>query len=158
MTASFPLATHGARVQVSRRHALAIEAICTLIHRHPAADHAVPVLAAIARLSVARFARVFKQHVGVPPHQYVSRVRVQHALTMLESGATALQAALASGFYDQSHLSRSMKTVGTAHAVECQTLMHRLRLGASTNFSPSHSQAALAGGHAVHFHSLESLS
>ncbi len=149
----------GVRSEVSRRQARAIDAICAQIRHCPAGDHAIPVLAAMARLGVGRFGRVFKHHVGMPPHRYVSHIRVRHALTLLQAGATPLQAALASGFYDQSHLLRSIKVFGTtdaAHAARrCSGAQQLLK---NNVFSTASGQAALTGSLAVHFHPQESLS
>ena len=151
--------TAGARFEVSRRQVMAIDAICAQIRHCPAGDHALPVLAAMARLGVGRFGRVFKHHVGVPPHRYVSQVRVRHALKLLQAGATPLQAALASGFYDQSHLLRSMKVLGTVDAT------HATRPCGGSPWSSQNSalsttrgQRPVTGSLAGHFHPQESLS
>lgn len=42
-------------------------------------------LAAVARLSVFHFARMFKQSVGVPPRLYLTRLRVERACELLET-------------------------------------------------------------------------
>jgi len=152
-------AVGGARLEVSRRQSMAIDAICAQIRQCPAGDHALPVLAAKARLGVGRFGRVFKHYIGVSPHRYVSQVRVRHALTLLQSGATPLQAALASGFYDQSHLSRSMKVLGTADATPVSARGGAMPwLSKQSAFSTAREQCALSGSLAVHFHPQESLS
>ncbi len=122
------LAAGSAREKVSRRNNLAIHTVREHIHRRPADNHAVPRLAGIARLSVGRFARVFKQKVGMPPHRYVCLVRIRHALALLEHGATPLQAALASGFYDQSHLSRSVKAISAALQIRRPITQHAFDL------------------------------
>jgi AraC-like DNA-binding protein len=66
-------------------------------------------LADLAELSLHRFAAVFRREVGLPPHRYLSRVRVRHAKRLLSQGVPAAIAAVEAGFYDQSHLARHFK-------------------------------------------------
>lgn len=75
-------------------------------------------LSAISGLSVYHFAREFKRKVGVSPHSYVTRRRVEMAQDMLAHTDLPLSdIALATGFFDQSHLARHFrKLVGTTPA------------------------------------------
>ncbi len=66
-------------------------------------------LAALAGLSVWRFATVFREHMGVSPHRYICTQRVRHAQTLLRQGMPLASVASAVGFCDQSHLSRRFK-------------------------------------------------
>lgn len=66
-------------------------------------------LAELAELSLHRLITVFRSQVGIPPHQYVCRIRVQHARRLLGQGLPAASVALDSGFCDQSHLTRQFK-------------------------------------------------
>ena len=68
-------------------------------------------LAAVAELSVFRFATVFRQRVGLPPHRYICRLRVQRAQALLRAGMPAAIVANEAGFFDQSHLSRHFRSV-----------------------------------------------
>lgn len=68
-------------------------------------------LAALAGLSMWRFATVFRQQVGVAPHRYICRLRVERAQALIRQGVPAATAASEAGFYDQSHLSRHFKSV-----------------------------------------------
>lgn len=67
-------------------------------------------LAKLAQLSVFRFVKVFRRETGLPPHRYLSRVRVRHAKQLLKQGVPTAIAAVEAGFYDQSHLARHFKT------------------------------------------------
>jgi transcriptional regulator of acetoin/glycerol metabolism len=68
------------------------------------------MLAGIAGLSVFHFAREFKQSTGVTPHQYLVQKRVRRAQNMLARTDLSLSdVALASGFSDQSHLTRHFR-------------------------------------------------
>jgi transcriptional regulator GlxA family with amidase domain len=68
-------------------------------------------LAQLAGLSVWRFATVFRRHVGVSPHRYICRMRVERAQELMRRGLPPACAASEAGFYDQSHLSRHFKTM-----------------------------------------------
>jgi AraC-like DNA-binding protein len=71
------------------------------------ADFAEPLtLTALAReagLSVYQFARVFAELQGVPPHRYLTRVRLQAARGRLREGASVTEACFATGFNSLSH-------------------------------------------------------
>ena len=70
----------------------------------------LPMLAAIAGLSMHHFAREFKQSAGVTPHHYVTQKRVERAQAMLAHTDLPLaQIAYATGFSDQSHLARHFR-------------------------------------------------
>jgi transcriptional regulator GlxA family with amidase domain len=65
-------------------------------------------LAGLAGLSIGHFSRRFRSSFGVAPRQYVLRRRLEHAKTLLrQTGSPLCQIALASGFCDQSHMSRT---------------------------------------------------
>ncbi len=52
---------------------------------------------------------LFKTAVGIPPHRYVMARRVERARRLLNDGEPLHAAAAASGFNDQSHLTRDFK-------------------------------------------------
>ena len=67
-------------------------------------------LAALTGLSTGHFARAFQQSVGVPPHTYLLRRRLEHVEHLLRETRTPLsEIALATGFSDQSHLARHFR-------------------------------------------------
>jgi AraC-like DNA-binding protein len=72
-------------------------------------DISVDALARIAGLSPGRFSTQFRHTVGDSPHRYLVRLRVERARAMLLQGFNPTEAALAVGFYDQSHLTRHMQ-------------------------------------------------
>jgi transcriptional regulator GlxA family with amidase domain len=70
----------------------------------------VEALAKLANLSVWHFARAFKQSVGVTPHNYLMRRRVERAMELLSGTDMRLsEIAIAAGFADQSHLARRFR-------------------------------------------------
>jgi AraC family transcriptional regulator len=70
-------------------------------------DPSIARLAGECGLSVSHFARAFKQAVGLPPHQWLTKRRVDRARELLlDSGVELAEIALTCGFVDQSHLTR----------------------------------------------------
>jgi AraC-like DNA-binding protein len=68
------------------------------------------MLAGVAGLSVHHFARQFKHSIGVTPHHYLTRKRVERAQEMLAQTPLSLsEIAYATGFADQSHLARHFR-------------------------------------------------
>lgn len=68
-------------------------------------------LAAIANLSPFYLLRVFRNRTGVPPHEYQTQVRVAHAKRLIRNGHSISEAALETGFFDQSHFTRNFKRI-----------------------------------------------
>ncbi|HEY4491998.1 MAG TPA: helix-turn-helix transcriptional regulator, partial [Acidobacteriota bacterium] len=55
--------------------------------------------------------RVFANQVGVPPHEFQTQIRIAHARELIRRGHPICDAALRTGFFDQSHLSRHFKRI-----------------------------------------------
>ncbi len=68
-------------------------------------------MAELAGLSRYHFIRVFQTKTGLSPHAYLTQIRVFHAKKAIESGVSLTDAAMVSGFSDQSHMSRYFKTI-----------------------------------------------
>ncbi|MCC8954184.1 helix-turn-helix transcriptional regulator [Bradyrhizobium sp. Pear77] len=70
----------------------------------------VEALARLANLSVCYFVRAFKRSVGLTPHDYLIRRRVERTMEMLSHTNLSLsEIALAAGFADQSHCARRFR-------------------------------------------------
>jgi AraC-like DNA-binding protein len=70
----------------------------------------VEALAKLANLSVGYFVRAFKQSVGVTPHDYLIRRRVERTMELLSGTDMPIsEIALAAGFADQSHCARRFR-------------------------------------------------
>ena len=68
------------------------------------------VLAREAGLSLAHFARAFKESIGRAPHQHLMALRLERARRLLEdSGTTLSDIAARAGFADQAHFTRLFK-------------------------------------------------
>lgn len=68
-------------------------------------------LAHITNLSPFHLTRVFCHEVGLPPHAYLTQVRVLQAKKLLCQGLAIAQAALETGFTHQSHLNKHFKRI-----------------------------------------------
>ncbi len=66
-------------------------------------------LASLVHLSPYHVLRVVHAELGLPPHAYLTQVRVRQAKKLLRLGMPIPQAALEAGFVDQSHLARHFK-------------------------------------------------
>lgn len=66
-------------------------------------------LAERAGLSPYHFLRTFRAAIGMTPHLYLNQVRVIEAKRKLAKGMPPAEAALACGFFDQSHMARQFK-------------------------------------------------
>ena len=66
-------------------------------------QHSLQKLASSVAMSPFLLARIFRELIGVPPHQYLIRVRLKRACAMLEDGSSVTNACYDSGFNDLSH-------------------------------------------------------
>ncbi|GFM33121.1 AraC family transcriptional regulator [Desulfovibrio subterraneus] len=68
-------------------------------------------LAAVSGLSACHLLRVFRHETGLTPHQWQTQLRVNHAKHLLANGDPIADVAFAAGFTDQSHFTRTFRTV-----------------------------------------------
>ena len=69
-------------------------------------------LAGLTGLSVGHFSRRFRGSFGLTPRAYLIRRRLEYAKTLLiQTPSHLCQIALASGFSDQSHMSRTFQAI-----------------------------------------------
>jgi AraC family transcriptional regulator len=89
-----------------------LRAVVEFIQSNLADDIPLLTLAIQAHISPFHFARLFRRTVGLPPHQFVLRLRIHRAIALLRAGRTPLaQVAVACGFHDQPHFIRAFRTV-----------------------------------------------
>jgi AraC family transcriptional regulator len=80
------------------------------IEEHLAVDITVTDLADVACLSIFHFTRAFAGAMGVPPHRYVRRRRLENAKAMIATGRASLQEiALDCQFSSQSSFTRAFR-------------------------------------------------
>lgn len=82
----------------------------SLIHREPARDWSLPALAEAAAMSRSAFAARFAEKVGMPAMQYVTRWRMQVALSWLQEREIAVaELAERLGYQSEAAFSRAFK-------------------------------------------------
>lgn len=72
----------------------------------PAAPLTLAELAELCGLSHFRFLRAFTKATGLTPHAYLVQRRIHEARRLIAAGTSLAEAAFASGFSDQSHMTR----------------------------------------------------
>ncbi|KAA1182780.1 AraC family transcriptional regulator [Rhizobium tropici] len=77
-----------------------------LIDDDPAAPLTLAELAGLCGLSHFQFLRAFTNATGLTPHAYLLQRRIQEARRLIAAGTSLAEAAFASGFADQSHMTR----------------------------------------------------
>ncbi len=78
------------------------------IEAHLDGDPSIADVAQECRLSASHFSRAFRRTIGMPPHRWLIKRRVERAKELLRKDDQDLvQIALACGFVDQSHMIRT---------------------------------------------------
>jgi AraC-like DNA-binding protein len=67
-------------------------------------------IAAAVGLSEYHFMRTFRMKTGMTLHGFVTQLRLRRAKDLLEDGVTPAEAAVAVGFFDQSHFTHTFRT------------------------------------------------
>jgi AraC-like DNA-binding protein len=101
---------HAKHSLTKARRQMQAEAVKELISLHPARAWTLSALAREAAASPYHLARVFREEVGVPIHQYLIRTRIGHALAAMRSESSDLTGiALEAGFAHHSHFTSSFR-------------------------------------------------
>jgi len=79
------------------------------LKEHYAQDISLDELAAPFGLTPFQAIRCFNRTVGLPPHAYLTQIRLRAACRLLKQGQTYAEAALGAGFYDQSAFNKHFK-------------------------------------------------
>ena len=81
----------------------------SLMDDDPATPLMLEDLASAAGLSRYQVIRGVSRLTGLTPHAYLTQRRLEQARRLIQCGTPLAEAALASGFYDQSHLNRTFR-------------------------------------------------
>jgi AraC family transcriptional regulator len=101
--------SHTARTAMPGRK---LKAVLSYIEDNLGRDLGLRDIADIAGLSVSHFKSMFRKSLGIPPHQYLIRRRVERAASQLRQGKIPIgQIALENGFCHQSHLALHTRRV-----------------------------------------------
>lgn len=79
------------------------------LEAHYDEDVSLETLATMANLSPFHLLRVFGKEVGLPPHAYLTQLRIRRAKGLLSKGREIASVAYETGFVDQSHFTRQFK-------------------------------------------------
>lgn len=75
----------------------------------PATISGIAAVAAVVGVSTAHLVRSFAHSYGIPPHRYLLGRRLDLARRRLLAGEAPVEVAMATGFYDQAHLTRHFR-------------------------------------------------
>ena len=90
-------------------YARRIERAREILDTHYAEQHSLASLAAVVGMSTFQFARVFSELKGLPPHQYLLKVRLERAFEMLRAGKSVTETCFDVGFLNLSHFTRTFR-------------------------------------------------
>lgn len=88
-----------------------VSRMCSLLREHAFEHLPISQLADIVSMTPYHLIRVFHRATGVPPHCYAMLVRLCRAEGLLRAGIPIADAAVRTGFYDQSHLNRCFRRI-----------------------------------------------
>lgn len=82
------------------------------VAQQPQADWSVPRMAEVAHTSPRHLTRLFLEHAGIAPLQYLRRIRLATAEAALHAGRNVTQAAQMAGFSSDTQLRRAWHQLG----------------------------------------------
>jgi AraC-like DNA-binding protein len=92
-----------------RGNAEAVRRAAEYIQAHHGTNVSLTALAALTELSPFHLVHLFNAAFGMPPHAYLTNVRLGKARALLAAGVPAARTAVEVGFTDQSHLLRRFR-------------------------------------------------
>ena len=93
------------------RSTAALRRVRDLLEAEYARTVTISELAREAGLSTFHLIRVFRASFGLPPYKYLEQVRIQQARRLIRLGFPLTHVVHATGFSDQSHLTRYFKRI-----------------------------------------------
>ena len=92
----------------------ALHRVQDAVSSQPAAEWHLTSMATVACTSPRHLTRLFMDHAGIAPLQYLRRIRLALAQTALQSGSNVTQAAAFAGFSSDTQLRRAWHQLGEA--------------------------------------------
>ncbi|MFC3747033.1 helix-turn-helix domain-containing protein [Paenibacillus sp. GCM10012306] len=91
-----------------------ISLVIEYMHAHLEKDISLDEISAVANVSTSHLVRLFKQHTGFTPHQYLIQLRIERSKFLIRCGKMSFKEIAAQvGFSDQGHFTKLFKrTVG----------------------------------------------
>ena len=102
---------NGSRPAPASRSTTALRRVRDLLEAEYARTVTIRELAQVAGLSTFHLIRVFRATFGLPPYKYLEQVRIQQARRLIRLGFPLTHVVHATGFSDQSHLTRYFKRI-----------------------------------------------
>lgn len=103
-----------------------IEAACAFMEAHFAERLCLEQLCRHVGLSRSTLLRAFTRTKGVTPYRYLENIRIGRARALLEQGVPPVEAALRTGFADQSHFTKAFsRFIGLAPGVYRDIFTHK---------------------------------
>ncbi len=84
-------------------HSEGINKACSYMEENYSKNISLDCLSKISGLSKSTLLRSFTKNKGITPYNYLQSIRINHAKKMLENGTGIMEAAMETGFSDQSH-------------------------------------------------------
>lgn len=100
---------YGGSPQNKYEVSLEIEDICTYMGEHFSERISINDLCELTALSKATLIRSFTKEKGISPYRYLENIRLGAAKRLLEKGVSPVEAAMETGFSDQSHFTNFFK-------------------------------------------------
>ena len=86
-----------------------VERACAFMEQHCAERVSLEQISRAAELSRSALLRAFTREKGVTPYLYLQNIRIREAKKLLRQGLPPVEAALRTGFSDQSHFTRDFR-------------------------------------------------
>ena len=95
-----------------------VASVCAFLEEHYAQRITLDQLCRCANLSKSALLRAFTKYRGITPYRYLETLRINRAKALLEQGVSPVEAALQTGFSDQSHFTNYFRMfIGVAPGV-----------------------------------------
>lgn len=111
-----------------------IERACAFMEQHYAERIYLDQICRCANLSKSTLLRAFTKSKGVTPYSYLENIRIGAAKKLLEQGVAPIDAALQTGFSDQSHFTNYFnRFIGLAPGVYREIFLEKSSVGDTSN-------------------------